>query len=220
MIRPEPCASMWRPAACDRWKTASRLTVSTSSPVLRGVLRGGRATDRAGVVDEDVEAAEFVDHLGDRRGEFGGGRADEIAAHEVHPAAEGADALGGVGGVAAVEQRDVGAGLGERDGGALAESAARAGDEGDLRRRGGTSRGSCGCLLRSDEVRGELADSRDADGHGIAGGERAVGGLCVCELLRRARRDDVAGLERHDLAQVVHDERDAGTSSSTSTATP
>ena len=51
---------------------------------------------------------------------------------EVDAPAEGADAFGGVRGIAAVEEGDVGARLGERDGGALAEATTRARDEGDL----------------------------------------------------------------------------------------
>ena len=51
--------------------------------------------------------------------------------HGVHPAPERLDAVGGLRRVAAVEERDVGSGLGERDRGALAEPAARPGDEGD-----------------------------------------------------------------------------------------
>src|SRR5207344_171358 len=44
---------------------------------------------------------------------------------------EGADALGGVGGVAAIEERDIRSRFGQRHGGSLPEAATRPGDEGD-----------------------------------------------------------------------------------------
>ena len=132
MMRPRALREHVPPGRLRQVEDGVEVDAQHVVPVLRRVLRRGCAADGAGVVDEDVEPAELVDRLGDRGAELVGGRGDEVAAHRVDAPAEGADAFCGVRGIGAVEEGDVGAGLGERDGGALAEATTRARDQGDL----------------------------------------------------------------------------------------
>ena len=61
MILPPPAGIMWRAAACERKNTDLRFTSMHRVPVGLGEIDGVVAADRAGVVDENVQAAEFSD---------------------------------------------------------------------------------------------------------------------------------------------------------------
>ena len=58
-MRPPPAATITRAAACEARKTPVRFTRSTLSHASSRMLERRRAPARAGVVDEDVEAAEL-----------------------------------------------------------------------------------------------------------------------------------------------------------------
>ena len=102
------------------------------APVVQAELEHRRAVPGAGVVDEDVDAAERVRQLVDR-----GGPADVRL--EVHPARLGADAVALALGerlarvllVAVPGDPDVEAALGEQDGGGAADAGVAPGDDGD-----------------------------------------------------------------------------------------
>ena len=100
-------------------------------PVVERGVFGGVAADGAGVVDEDVAAAEGGEELVEEvRGAGGGG---EVGGEGDGFAAGGVDGGGGgFGGAAVAVAGDGGAGLGEGEGDGGAEAARRAGDEGDF----------------------------------------------------------------------------------------
>ena len=208
MMRPLPCASIRRPAACERWNTESRLTASTSS-------QSAAACSAAG-------ARRMVPALLTRMSM----RPSASTASSIAPCSSSAVAVAksrrmactrrpsasigrdGLGRVAAVDQRDIRAGLGEREGGALTESAAGAGDDGDaaVEPEGVEDHAGppvVGAMKRV--VSSPIPETRTVTLSPC--GERPVRGLRLRQLLRGAGRDDVARFERHHLAEVVHDER-------------
>ena len=222
MIRPEPCASMCRPAACDRWKTASRLTREHVVPVLRGVLGGGRAADRAGVVDEDVEPAERrrSPRRPPRRARRGS-RSTKSRRIEVHAPAE---RRGSARRSRAASPRSSSATSAPASASATAAPCPRPRLEPVTRATLPSRRNESRIMRRPPVgamkrvVSSPMPETRTVTASPAR--ERPVRGLRVGQLLRRAGRDDVARLERHDLAEVVHDERARRTSWSTSTARP
>ena len=111
---------------------AGQVRVDDVRPLLDGELleRDGRSAD-AGVVEEEVEAAEAGLHLGE--GPLDGGGDADVALERDRAAAE----LGGRGlesGHGAAGKNDREAGVGERGGDRPPDPAARAGDERDVRR--------------------------------------------------------------------------------------
>jgi hypothetical protein len=102
---------MSRATSCESWKTLVRLTCRTCCQSFERGVDGGVAVDGAGVVDEDVDAAEATVDLVKRFGAFGG---REVG---LEGGSLRADGLGGLGGGAAIAvQGDFSAGLGERSG--------------------------------------------------------------------------------------------------------
>ena len=97
-------------------------------PGVEGGVYGGVAVDGAGVVDEDVDAAEVGFDGGEERFRAGGG--GEIGLEGGGCASVGRDGGGCFGGGAAVAvDGDGGSGLGEGGGDGCAEAAGCAGDE-------------------------------------------------------------------------------------------
>ena len=69
-------AIMSRPASCESWKTAVSLIWMTFSQSASGNVDGVLAENDAGVVDQDVDAAELGEDLLEER--FGSGGVGEV----------------------------------------------------------------------------------------------------------------------------------------------
>ena len=82
ILPPSPRSIMWRPAARQRRKTLDRLTSITASQSASLCSAAGCAADDAGVVDEDVEAAERCDRRR-RRGDPAASRSREIRGEQL-----------------------------------------------------------------------------------------------------------------------------------------
>jgi hypothetical protein len=96
------------------------------------VLEERRAADGARVVDEDVDAAEVVDDGLHRGIQLAGRRRGEVELLGERGSPERLKPRDGLARLRAVEQRHLGARLGQREGRGLAEPARGAGDERDL----------------------------------------------------------------------------------------
>ena len=101
-------------------------------PVLLGEVERVGAADDAGVVDQDVDAAERLHAAGTRRRAIGSVRGQVGLDRQEAAARAPATCALGLGRRRAADGDDVGAGLRQRDGDALAEAGVGAGDEGDL----------------------------------------------------------------------------------------
>jgi hypothetical protein len=62
MTLPELCASMCLPACFVR-RNSGDIRIDHCLPVFVRVLRGGRAPNGSGVIDQNIDAAKMVDYL-------------------------------------------------------------------------------------------------------------------------------------------------------------
>ncbi len=102
----------------------------TLVPLIEGKALEGSGGEDGGVIDEDVEAAEGGDDLGDSGAD--GGFGANVARDGERAAAKGSDGGGGLGGVGlggAVGDGNVGAGASEGESDGAAEAACASGDE-------------------------------------------------------------------------------------------
>ena len=124
---------------------AGEVDLEDALPVFESYLFGGGAMDGAGVVDEDVDAAEGGDDLTEEV--LGAAGAGEVGLEGLRGAACGFDSVGGVVGGAAIAVAGYGgSGLREGDGDGGSEAAGGAGDEGYL-------------VVETEEVEGVLHGS-------------------------------------------------------------
>ena len=122
---------MLRAGELGELEDAGEVDLQDVVPVFEGDVFGGGAEDGAGVVDEDVDAAERVVDLGEEV--FGAGGGGEVGLEGVRRCHRRLDGGGGVvGGAAVAVAGDGGSGLRECGGDGGSEAAGGAGDEGDF----------------------------------------------------------------------------------------
>ncbi len=126
-------------ASCESWKTLVRFTCRTCCQGFERSVDGGVAVDGAGVVDEDVDAAKFLDDAAKEA--FGTRGVAEVGLEGGGFSSGGGDGFGGLGGGAAVAVGgDGGPSLRERGGDGGAKASGGPGYEGHFMSRRKRSR--------------------------------------------------------------------------------